>query len=104
MSDTTSPRPPAATASVRPDAVQAARAAWRSSRSSQSNIFVEPSTLPAALEWCVGVNPVSHLVTATREIMAGGVDAGHVLLVRGEAALLTASFAPLTARLYGRAG
>ena len=35
---------------------------------------------------------------------AGDVDAGRVLLVLGEAALLTAVFAPLTARLYGRAG
>jgi ABC-2 type transport system permease protein len=69
-----------------------------------SNIFVEPSTLPAALEWFVGVNPISHLVTATRELMAGDVDAARVLLVLGEAALLTAVFAPITARLYGRAG
>ena len=69
-----------------------------------SNIFVEPSTLPAALEWFVGVNPISHLVTATRDLFGGDVDAGRVLLVLGEAALLTAVFAPLTARLYGRAG
>jgi ABC-2 type transport system permease protein len=68
-----------------------------------SNIFVEPSTLPAALEWFVGVNPISHLVTATRDLFDGELDAGRVLLVLGEAALLTAVFAPLTARLYGRA-
>ena len=68
-----------------------------------SNIFVEPSTLPAALEWFVGVNPISHLVTATRDLFDGDLDAGRVLLVLGEAALLTAVFAPLTARLYGRA-
>jgi ABC-2 type transport system permease protein len=69
-----------------------------------SNIFVEPSTLPSALEWFVGVNPISHLVEATRELMAGTADTGGILLVLAEAAVLTAVFAPLTARLYGRAG
>ena len=31
-----------------------------------SNIFVEPETLPGWLEWFVGVNPISYLVSATR--------------------------------------
>jgi ABC-2 type transport system permease protein len=65
-----------------------------------SNIFVDPETLPSALEWFVGVNPVSHLVTAVRGLMDGRADGGDVLLVLGEAALLTAVFAPLTSRLY----
>ena len=39
-----------------------------------SNIFVEPSTLPGWLEAFVDVNPISHLVTATRGLMEG--DAG----------------------------
>jgi ABC-2 type transport system permease protein len=68
-----------------------------------SNIFVEPSTLPSGLEWFVGVNPISHLVEATRELMAGNADLPGVLLVLGEAAVLGAIFAPLTARLYSRA-
>jgi ABC-2 type transport system permease protein len=65
-----------------------------------SNIFVDPSTLPGWLEWFVGVNPMSHLVTATRDLMAGDAAAEDVLLVLGEAAALTAIFAPLTVRLY----
>lgn len=41
-----------------------------------SNIFVDPSTLPSVLETVVGVNPVSHLVTAVRGVMAGAASAG----------------------------
>lgn len=69
-----------------------------------SNIFVEPSTLPAGLEAFVNVNPITHLVDATRGLMAGDADGPKILLVLGESAVLTAIFAPLTARLYGRAG
>lgn len=65
-----------------------------------SNIFVEPSTLPGWLEGFVDVNPISHLVTAMRELMAGDATVGHVALVLAEAAALAAIFAPLTVRLY----
>ena len=65
-----------------------------------SNIFVVPSTLPWALEAFVGFNPISHLVTATRALMHGGVSAAQLALVLAEAAALTAVFAPLTVRLY----
>jgi ABC-2 type transport system permease protein len=67
-----------------------------------SNIFVEPETLPSWLEWFVGVNPISHLVTAVRGLMDGGASVGEIGLVLGEAAVLTAVFAPLTVRLYRR--
>ena len=67
-----------------------------------SNIFVEPSTLPSWLEAFVNANPISHLVTAVRDLMGGTAAAGDIALVLGEAALLTAVFAPLTARLYRR--
>ena len=40
-----------------------------------SNIFVEPSTLPGWLEAFVDVNPISHLVTAVRGLMAGTSEA-----------------------------
>jgi daunorubicin/doxorubicin transport system permease protein len=69
-----------------------------------SNTFVDPSTLPSWLEAFVDVNPFSHLVTALRGLMAGTADTEDVLLVLGEAAALTAVFAPLTVRLYRRAG
>ena len=65
-----------------------------------SNVFVEPETLPSALETFVDLNPISFLVTATRGLMHGGADAGDIALVLGTAALLTAVFAPLTVRLY----
>jgi ABC-2 type transport system permease protein len=65
-----------------------------------SNIFVSPSTLPEWLEAFVDVNPISHLVTATRRLMDGGASAGDIGLVLAEAAAVTAVFAPLTVRLY----
>jgi len=65
-----------------------------------SNIFVAPDTLPSALEAFVDVNPITHLVTAVRDLMAGDANGGKVALVLGEAALLTAIFVPLTTRLY----
>ncbi|WP_210492689.1 ABC transporter permease [Patulibacter sp. SYSU D01012] len=65
-----------------------------------SNVFVDPATLPAVLEWFVGVNPVSHVATAVRGLMGGGADAGDVALVLAEAAALTAVFVPLTSRAY----
>ncbi len=69
-----------------------------------SNIFVRPETLPRVLEWFVDVNPVSHLTTAVRGVMAGSGSAGDVLLVLAEAAVIIAVFASLTARRYGKAG
>jgi ABC-2 type transport system permease protein len=69
-----------------------------------SNILIDPSTRPAVLEAFIDVNPVSHVTTAVRGLMGGDADAGDVLLVLGEATLLTAIFVPLTTRLYrGRA-
>ncbi|HEX2232790.1 MAG TPA: ABC transporter permease [Thermoleophilaceae bacterium] len=65
-----------------------------------SNVFVEPETLPKVLEAFVDANPVSFLVTASRGLMEGHVNGGDVAVVLGTAALLTAIFAPLTARLY----
>ena len=67
-----------------------------------SNIFVDPATLPGWLEAFVGVNPISHLTTAVRHLVAGTASAGDVGLVLAEAAALTAVFAPLTVRLYRR--
>jgi ABC-2 type transport system permease protein len=68
-----------------------------------SNVFVEPETLPGWLEAFVDVNPISHLATTSRDLMAGTVDAGEIGLVLGTAVVLTAVFAPLTDRMYRRA-
>jgi ABC-2 type transport system permease protein len=67
-----------------------------------SNIFVDPDTLPSWLESFVAVNPVSHLATAARGLMGGGVELDEILLPIGEAAVLTAIFAPLTVMRYRR--
>jgi ABC-2 type transport system permease protein len=67
-----------------------------------SNVFVEPSTLPSALEAFVNVNPISILATASRGLMEGTASAGDIGIVLAVAAALTAVFAPLTTRLYRR--
>jgi daunorubicin/doxorubicin transport system permease protein len=65
-----------------------------------SNIFVDPQTMPGWLQAFIDVNPVSHLVTATRGLMAGTASAGQVGWVLAASAALTAVFAPLTSHLY----
>jgi ABC-2 type transport system permease protein len=65
-----------------------------------SNVFVEPKTLPAALEAFVDVNPISILATASRGLMEGNAEGGDIAIVLGSAVALTAVFGPLTARLY----
>jgi ABC-2 type transport system permease protein len=65
-----------------------------------SNVFVEPETLPSALEAFVDVNPISILATASRGLMEGNAEMSDIGIVLGVAALLTAVFLPLTTRLY----
>jgi ABC-2 type transport system permease protein len=67
-----------------------------------SNVFVEPETLPSALEAFVNVNPISILADASRGLMEGNAEAGDILIALATAAVLTAIFAPLTTRLYRR--
>jgi ABC-2 type transport system permease protein len=65
-----------------------------------SNVFVDPETLPRALEAFVNVNPISILATASRGLMAGDAAAADIGIVLATAAALTAVFAPLTTHLY----
>jgi daunorubicin/doxorubicin transport system permease protein len=65
-----------------------------------SNIFVAPETLPGWLEAFVDVNPISHLTTSARGLMAGDAEADSIAISLLTAAGLTAVFAPLTVRLY----
>ena len=67
-----------------------------------SNVFVDPDTLPRGLEAFVDVNPISHLATASRGLMEGYDVGGDIAISLITAAVLTAVFAPLTARLYRR--
>jgi ABC-2 type transport system permease protein len=65
-----------------------------------SNIFVDPSTMPSGLQTFVDLNPVSHLVTAVRGLMAGTAGLGDVTTVLISAVVMTAVFAPITMYLY----
>jgi ABC-2 type transport system permease protein len=65
-----------------------------------SNIFVDPATMPGWLQAFIDLNPVSHLVTASRGLMAGTATVAQVGWVLAAAAALTAIFAPLTSHLY----
>ncbi len=69
-----------------------------------SNVFVEPETLPSALEAFVEVNPISILATASRGLMEGNAEGGDIAIVLATAAALTAVFAPLTTHLYRNRG
>jgi ABC-2 type transport system permease protein len=67
-----------------------------------SNIFVDPTTMPDWLQVAVGLNPVTHLVDATRGLMHGGVEGDDILQVFVASAVIVAVFAPLSLRLYRR--
>lgn len=67
-----------------------------------SNIFVDPATMPDWLQTVVGMNPVTHLVTASRGLMHGGVALVNVWWVLAASAVIVATFAPLAMRLYHR--
>lgn len=67
-----------------------------------SNAIVPVKTLPGWLQAFVKVNPISHLVSAVRELANQGVlghDFWYCLL---GAAIVVAVFAPLTVRAYMR--
>ena len=65
-----------------------------------SNVFVQPRTMPDWLQTLINLNPVTHLVTAVRGLMAGTVATGEVTWVLLGCAILTLIFAPLTMYLY----
>jgi ABC-2 type transport system permease protein len=67
-----------------------------------TNVFVHPDTLPDWLKAFVEVNPISHLVSASRGLMNGDPHLEDMAVVLGTALVLTAVFAPLTTRLYRR--
>jgi ABC-2 type transport system permease protein len=65
-----------------------------------SNIFVDPATMPAWLQSVVGINPVTHLVTASRGLMHGDAALASIIWVLVASAAITAVFAPLALYLY----
>ena len=67
-----------------------------------SNILTSTGTMPGWLQAFVRVNPVTHLVIAERNLMAGQPAASQVAWVLLASGALVAVFAPVTAWLYGR--
>jgi len=63
-----------------------------------SNAFVPVDTLPGWLAAFVKVNPVSHVVTAVRDLANDGVVSAQVVLSLVSCAILVAIFAPLAVR------
>lgn len=67
-----------------------------------SNAFVPTDTLPGWLRWFTEVNPISHLITAVRELINHGAVTGDLWISLLGAAVIVAVFAPLTVRAYMR--
>ncbi|MBN9391890.1 MAG: ABC transporter permease [Chloroflexi bacterium] len=67
-----------------------------------SNAFVPVNTLPDWLKWFVNVNPVSHLITAIRDIINQGTIGVDFWLTALGAIVVVAIFAPLTVATYMR--
>lgn len=67
-----------------------------------SNMMVDPATMPGWLGIIVGVNPVSHVVTALRALLGGTATWGQVGLALLGPALLTGALAPVVLLLYRR--
>jgi len=65
-----------------------------------SNVFVDPDTMPGWVQAFVANNPITHVATASRELMHGAVDSAAILWVLGWSAVLLLVFAPLTMRAY----
>jgi ABC-2 type transport system permease protein len=67
-----------------------------------SNAFVPESTLPGWLQAFVKVNPVSHVVSAVRDLINDGQVTGEVGWALLGCAVIVAIFAPLAVRSYSR--
>jgi ABC-2 type transport system permease protein len=67
-----------------------------------SNAFVPVGTLPGGLRTFVKFNPVSHLVSATRDLANHGVVSDQVGLTILAGLIVIAIFAPLSVRSYKR--
>lgn len=67
-----------------------------------SNAFVPADTLPNFLQWFVKINPISHLVTAVRELTNSGTVGSDLYISLIGAAVIVLIFAPITVRAYMR--
>lgn len=67
-----------------------------------SNAFVPVDTMPKWLQWFANINPVSHLITAVRDMTNSGTVGWDLGITLIGAAVIVAVFAPLTVRAYMR--
>lgn len=67
-----------------------------------SNAFVPVKTMPHWLQWFVNINPISHLVTAVRDLANHGTIGSDLVITLIGAAVVVTVFAPLTVRAYMR--
>lgn len=67
-----------------------------------SNAFVPTQTLPSWLQAFVRVNPITHLVTAERELVETATFSGSAWLALLGATLIVLVMAPLTVHVYKR--
>jgi daunorubicin/doxorubicin transport system permease protein len=67
-----------------------------------SNAFVPVSTLPGWLSAFVKINPISHMVSATRDLANQGTVSGQVGWTLLACLVVIAVFAPLSVRGYRR--
>ena len=65
-----------------------------------SNAFVPSETLPNWLQWFVKFNPISHLVTAVRDLTNAGTVGWDLTISLLGAVLIVAIFAPITVKAY----
>jgi len=65
-----------------------------------SNIFVDPTTMPSALQAFVKINPISLVVTAVRGLMHGTVTSQQISMALLGCVVLVAIFAPISMYLY----
>ena len=67
-----------------------------------SSVFADPSTMPSWLQTFVNVNPITHVVNATRGLMLGGPVADPLIRAIVWMVVLVAVFAPLAVSRYRR--
>ncbi|PNB77123.1 GntR family transcriptional regulator, partial [Pseudomonas sp. FW305-BF6] len=65
-----------------------------------SNAFVPVDTMPNWLQWFVKINPISHLVTAVRELANTGTAGWDLSISLIGAAVIVIIFAHLTVSAY----
>lgn len=67
-----------------------------------SNAFVPAETMPGWLQWFVKINPISHIVTAVRDLTNAGTMGWDFAISLIGAVVIVAVFAPITVRAYMR--